>query len=189
MSREFIWSLLFSGAVATLMLAILVIRSEPVPTWVLVVYPAVGALLAQAASRTSPTVEEIAHIETGTIAAAAIVILAALINLLLVELLMREFIRGEFFNQGFYHKFAFFVLPTVSALLWWALNRRLALMRAALFEQTPSPLRKEGTASDTLGLGPLSIPGVGLGDPRRAGTRVKPDVDRPDTSMLDRANT
>lgn len=132
MSRNFIWSVLFSGAIAVLMLAILLVRTDPVPGWVLVVYPLVGAALAQIASRTSPRVEDLAWIETGTIAAAAIVILAAIINVLLIELLMREFISGEFLSGGIFRKIVFFVLPTVSVLLWWALERRLSRLRTAI---------------------------------------------------------
>ena len=126
-----IWRILFSLSIAVLMAAILLIRSEPVATWVLISYPAVGALLAHVASRTSPTIEEIAWIETGTIAAAALVILAAIINLLLIELLMREWLSGEFLNGDAFRKFSFFALPAISALFWWALERRLARMRAA----------------------------------------------------------
>ncbi|MEM9058977.1 MAG: hypothetical protein AAGD13_00820 [Pseudomonadota bacterium] len=131
LSRDSLWSLLFSIAIAILMAAILLIRDEPVPIWVLIVYPLVGAVLANVASRTSPTVDEIAWIETGTIAAAAIVILAGLLNLLLIELLVREIISGEFLNADSFRRFSFYALPTISALLWWALERRLTRMRRA----------------------------------------------------------
>ncbi|MEM7213060.1 MAG: hypothetical protein AAF479_14415 [Pseudomonadota bacterium] len=131
MSRDGWWSALFSLAIAVLMAAILLIREAPVPTWVLIVYPFVGAMLANIASRTSPTTDGIAWIETGTIAAAAIVILAALINLLLIELLLREVINGEFLSGNGFKQFSFYALPTISALLWWALERRLARMRKA----------------------------------------------------------
>ena len=50
MSRDGLWSLLFSIAIAVLMAAILFIREDAVPVWVLIVYPAVGALLANVAS-------------------------------------------------------------------------------------------------------------------------------------------
>ena len=129
MSRDSLWSLLFSIAIAVLMAAILIIREDSVPIWVLVIYPLVGALLANVASRTSPTVDGIAWIETGMIAAAAIVILTALINLLLIELLMREVISGEFLSGNTFQQFSFYALPTISALLWWALERRLSRMR------------------------------------------------------------
>lgn len=129
MSRDGFWSLFFSIAIAVLMVAILMIREDPAPLWVLVVYPCVGALLANLASRTSPTVEGIAWIETGTIAAAAIVILAALINLLLIELLMREVISGEFLGGTGFQQFSFYALPAISVLLWWALERHLSRMR------------------------------------------------------------
>ncbi len=129
MSRDGLWSLLFSVAIAVLMAAILIIREDAVPLGVLIVYPAVGAVLANIASRTSPTVDGIAWIETGTIAAAAIVILAALINLLLIELLLREVISGEFLSGSTFQQFSFYALPAISALLWWALERRLSRLR------------------------------------------------------------
>ena len=131
MTRDGLWSLFFSIAIAVLMVALLLIREDSVPLWVLVVYPCVGALLANLASRTSPTVEGIAWIETGTIAAAAIVILAALINLLLIELLMREVISGEFLGGTAFQQFSFYALPAISVLLWWALERHLSRMRQA----------------------------------------------------------
>lgn len=123
------WSAVFSMAIAVLMLAILMIRTEPVDIWVLFVYPAIGALLAHVASRTSPTVEGIAWIETSTIAAACVVVLAALVNLLLLEVLYREMWSGEYLNGDGYQQFSFFALPTISVLLWWALERRLTLIR------------------------------------------------------------
>lgn len=147
MSPNFIWRLLFSGAIAILMLAILLIRTEPVQTWVLFVYPLVGAMLAHIASRTSPTTESIAWIETGTIAAASIVVLAAIVNILLIELLMREFISGEFLSGSLFSKITFFALPTVSVLLWWALERRLSRVRSAMMDDPEhvkaAPLERE----------------------------------------------
>ncbi len=131
MSRDGLWSIFFSVAIAILEVALLMIREDSVPLWVLVVYPRVGALLANLASRTSPTVEGIAWIETGTIAAAAIVILAALINLLLIELLMRELISGEFLGGTGFQQFSFYALPAISVLLWWSLERRLSRLRRA----------------------------------------------------------
>jgi len=129
--NDIFWSSCFSVAIAVLMLTILMIRTEPVETWVLFVYPAIGALLAHVASRTSPTIEEIAWIETSTIAAACIVVLAALVNVLLIELLVREMILGELLAGSTVQQFSFFALPTISALLWWALERRLTRMRQA----------------------------------------------------------
>jgi hypothetical protein len=105
------------------------IRSEPVQNWVLAVYPLVGGLLAHVASRTSPSSEEIARLETTVIAAAAIFVLAALVNILLIDLLLREILEGEFLDGGASDALAFFGLPAVSVLLWWALERRLSRMR------------------------------------------------------------
>lgn len=149
MSRDSLWSLLFSIAIAVLMAAILLIREEQVPIWVLVVYPLVGAVLAHMASRTSPTVDGIAWIETGMIAAAAIVILAALINLLLIELLLREIISGEFLSGSLFQQFSFYALPSISALLWWSLERRLTGMRKAGRHAAELPKRDESTEAMT----------------------------------------
>ena len=129
MSQDAIWRLMFSAAIAVLMLGILLVRSEPVPPWVLIVYPAVGAVLAHIASRTSPTVEGIERLETGTIAAAAIFVLAALVNVLLIDVLLREFLSGEFLDGGKFRRFSFLALPAISVLLWWALERRLTRLR------------------------------------------------------------
>jgi hypothetical protein len=151
MSPNFVWRLLFSGAIAILMLAILLVRTEPVQTWVLFVYPLVGAMLAHVASRTSPTTESIAWIETGTIAAASIVVLAAIMNILLIELLMREFISGEFLSGSLFRKIAFFALPAVSMLLWWALERRLSRMRATMMgvsKKAPREQREQPEISE-----------------------------------------
>ncbi len=126
MSRDAIWSILFSGAIAVLMLSILLTRAEPTPLWVLLAYPAVGAALGQVVSRTSPTVDGIARVETSTIAAAGIVILAILVNMLLIERLSSTVLAG-----GAGSIFTYIALPAISVLLWWALERRLGRMRRA----------------------------------------------------------
>ena len=130
-----VWSYFFAGAIAVLMVAILLVRSEPAPLWVFFVYPGIGALLAHVASRTSPTAEGIARIETSTIAAACVVVLAALVNLLLIDILLREIVSGEFLQGTTFRRFSFFALPTISALLWWALERRLSRMRRQVGEK------------------------------------------------------
>ena len=124
MSRDAIWSIVFSGAIAVLMLSILLTRAEPTPLWVLLAYPAVGAALGQVVSRTSPTVDGIARVETSTIAAAGIVILAILVNMLLIERLSSTVLAG-----GAGSIFTYIALPAISVLLWWALERRLGRMR------------------------------------------------------------
>lgn len=129
MSQDAIWRLMFSAAIAVLMLGILLVRSEPVPLWVLAVYPLVGAFLAHIASRTSPTIEGIERLETSTIAAAAIFVLAALVNLLLIDVLLREYLSGEFLDGDAFQRFSFLALPAISVLLWWALERRLTRLR------------------------------------------------------------
>ena len=129
MSHDAVWRMMFTAAIAVLMLGILLVRSEPVPFWVLIVYPVVGALLANIASRTSPTIEGIARLETSTVAAAAIFVLAALVNVLLIDVLLREFKSGEFSEGDRVEQLSFLVLPAISVLLWWALERRLTRMR------------------------------------------------------------
>lgn len=131
MSQDKTWRLMFSAAITVLMLGILLVRAEPVPTWVLVVYPLCGGALANIASRTSPNVEEIARIETSVIAAAAIFVLAALVNVLLVDLFMRQVETNEFLGGSSFDQFTFFALPSISVLLWWALERRLTRLRQA----------------------------------------------------------
>ena len=137
MLKDVVWSYLFAGAIAVLMVAILMTRADAAPTWVFFVYPGIGALLAHVASRTSPTVDGIAWIETSTIAAACVVVLAALVNLLLIDILLREVLSGEFLQGTVFQQFSFFTLPTISALLWWALHRRLSRMRRRA-AKTPS---------------------------------------------------
>lgn len=169
MVREFIWNLMFSIAIAILMFAILMTRSDPTPIWVLIVYPLVGALLAHVASRTSPTVDEIAWIETSTIAAACIVLLAALVNILLIELLLREIISGELLSGDEFDQFTFFALPTISALLWWALERRLTRMRRAGRQRAEEIARKvedQEAAEDAAD--PMNIPVVNTTQDERA---------------------
>ena len=89
----------------------------------------VGAMLAHIASRTSPTVEEIARIETSVIAAAAIFVLAAIVNVLLADLLMRQIETNEYLGGTLFDRVAFFALPALSVLLWLALERRLTRLR------------------------------------------------------------
>ncbi len=127
-----LWSILFAISVGVLMLTILLIRSEPVPFWVLVVYPVVGGMLGLAASRTSPTVEQMAWIESGTIAAAAVVVLAGLVNLLLIDMVIRssDMLSGKPIQQV-----TFFAAPAAAALFWWALQRRLSRLRLASAER------------------------------------------------------
>ena len=123
------WSVLFAVSVGVLMLAILLMRVEPAPGWVLLVYPMVGALLGLAASRTSPTAEQMAWIESGTIAAAAVVVLAGLVNMLLLDMLLRELETGAMLGSGAGERVAFFTMPAAAVLLWWGLQRRLSRLR------------------------------------------------------------
>jgi len=62
--------------------------------------------------------------------------LAALINLLLVEILLREILAGEFLQGTAFKRFTFFALPAISALLWWALERRLSRLRKRKRDQS-----------------------------------------------------
>ena len=105
------------------------LRPEPTPLWVLVCYPLVGAALANVASRTSPATKDIARFETSVIAAAAIFVLASLVNLLLIDMLVTE-IRGDHERSASpFAQWSVVILPMVSVLLWWALERRLTRLR------------------------------------------------------------
>ena len=75
MRRENFWTLLFAGAVAVLLLGILLARHVTPPVWVLVIYPAIGAGLALLVHRTSPNRVQIARLETITIAAACALVI------------------------------------------------------------------------------------------------------------------
>lgn len=129
MLSDKLWRLSFCLAIAVLMAGILLIRAEPVPLWVLVTYPLVGAALANIASRTSPSIEQIARVETSVTAAAAIFVLACLVNLLLIDLLVAEIREGREAQPSTIERFSIVVLPLVSVLLWWALERRLTKFR------------------------------------------------------------
>jgi len=124
MRRDTVWSLLFSVAVAVLMLAVLLSRSTPTPIWVLIVYPGVGAALGQIASRTSPAANGIARLETWTIAAASTVVLVLLVDVLLAEWMISG--NVTWLSQSFLSHLA---LPVAGVLLWWALERRLTRLR------------------------------------------------------------
>lgn len=128
--HERAWSVLFAVSVGILMLTVLMMRSDPMPSWVLIVYPFVGALLALAASRTSPSAEQMTWIETGTIAAAAIVVLACLVNMLLLDMLVRQVRSDEMLGAGQARELVFFAAPAAAVLLWLALQRRLSRLRA-----------------------------------------------------------
>lgn len=121
------WGVLFACSVGVLMLAVLLIRSDPVPGWVLLVYPLVGGLLGLAASRTSPSADQMAWIETGAIAAAAVVLFAGALNLLLAEAIVREMRTGQMAVPG--QSLMFSATLAASGLLWWVLQRRLTRIR------------------------------------------------------------
>lgn len=132
---EQVWSILFALSVGVLMLTILLMRSEPVAGWVLVVYPLVGGLLGLAASRTSPTAEQMAAIESAAIAAAVVIMLAGLVNMLLIDMLLREIRSGEMLSGGPMQQVTFFAAPAAAAMFWWALQRRLSRLRLASAER------------------------------------------------------
>lgn len=129
------WGILFAFSVGLLMLTLLLIRSEPAPFWVLVVYPLVGGLLALTASRTSPAPEQMAWIESGAIAAAAVVVLACLVNLLLIDMLLRQMRTGGLLDGASGEQATFFGAPAAAVLLWWALQRRLSRLRVLAAER------------------------------------------------------
>lgn len=97
--------------------------------WVLIAYPTVGAALANIASRTSPSVEEIARVETSVIAAAAIFVLACLVNVLLIDMLATEMLGRSEAEAAGAQRYSVVLLSLISVLLWWALERRLTRYR------------------------------------------------------------
>lgn len=125
-----LWRFLFSVAIAVLMAGLLLTREEPTPLWVLITYPLVGAALANIASRTSPSKQDIARVETSVIAAAAIFVLASLVNLLLLEMLVTQITAGMQRRASVLERWSLVVLPLVSVLLWWALQRHLSRLRS-----------------------------------------------------------
>ena len=135
MRRDTVWSVLFSFAIAVLMLAILLARNVAPPLWVLITYPAIGAVLAQVASRTCPNRRQIAWLETGSIAAACVVILVGLVNLLLVELFIRNAYSDAAAAGRIADNISYVVLPAISVLLWWALGRRIKRLRQVALEE------------------------------------------------------
>jgi hypothetical protein len=128
---DHVWSILFALSVALLMMTVLLVRSEPVPGWAILLYPVTGGLLALAASRTSPSADQIAWIESSAIAAAAVVVLAGLVNLLLLDMLLRQIKTGTVLAGAPMQQVMFFAAPGVAVLLWWALQRRLSRLRLA----------------------------------------------------------
>jgi hypothetical protein len=134
---DHVWSILFALSVGLLMMTVLLVRSEPVPGWAILLYPITGGLLALAASRTSPSADQIAWIESSAIAAAAVVVLAGLVNLLLLDMLLRQIQTGTVLAGAPMQQVMFFVAPGVAVLLWWALQRRLSRLRLATGEPDP----------------------------------------------------
>lgn len=158
MRRDTVWSIMFSFAIAVLMLAILLARNVTPPFWVLITYPAIGAVLAQVASRTCPNRRQIAWLETGSIAAACVVILAGLVNLLLVELFIRNAYSDAAAAGRIANDISYVVLPAISVLLWWALERRIKRLRQAALEEASASARNERKER------PDTLPGGAHGD-------------------------
>ena len=141
MRREFFWRLLFTAAIAAVLLAILLAGTVTPPIWVLICYPAVGALLAHIVSRTAPNRHQIAWLETASIAAACVLIIAMAVNAL-AEVLFLDDLRAEGGGAGQTAEIAFFCLLTVASLAsWWGLERwvrRIRESRASDPEKIPA---------------------------------------------------
>lgn len=131
MLSDGLWRFLFSLAICVLMVGILMTRSEPTPLWVMIGYPLVGAALANIASRTSPSADQMARVETTVIAAAAIFVLASLVNLMLLDLLVSYQSGIRTHPNPKLKTASLIILPLISVLLWWALERRLTRFRHA----------------------------------------------------------
>ena len=129
MISDKLWSALFACATAVLMLGIMLLRTAPPPTWALLIFPAVGALLAHAASRTTENRQHIMWLETSTIAAACVVVLMLMINGFLIELFVGSVSTSAEAIQQPAGVLLFFVLAGGSVLLWWAFERRVKRLR------------------------------------------------------------
>lgn len=132
MSSDCIWRLLFTGATSILMLAFLLSWSQPLARWVLVVYPSVGAVMAYVASRTSPSAEEIARIETGTVAATCV---AA--PILLLEDALGAYLLGAVLAHEKLHFAAVAVTLLAAFAAWLPLEQKLARIRKRMAEARP----------------------------------------------------
>lgn len=123
MDGDRLWSVLFAGATAILMLGILLLRPSATPLWALLTFPAIGASLAHMASRTTPNRRQILWLETSTIAAACVVLLVLMVNGFLIDLLFGAVGAGAASDRT--GVLLMVVLAGGAALLWWALERRL----------------------------------------------------------------
>ena len=131
MVSDKLWSTLFACATAVLMLGILLLRTATPPMWALLIFPAVGALLAHVASRTTENRQHIMWLETSTIAAACVVVLMLLINGFLIDLFFGAVSGTAEAIQRPSDMLLFFVLAGGSVLLWWAFERRVKRLRHA----------------------------------------------------------
>lgn len=134
MRDERIWSALFAGATAILMLGILLLRSTMPPLWALLIFPTIGASLAHLASRTSPNRRQIVWLETSTMAAACVVVLVLMVNAFLIDLFVTAFADAGAGSTDRVEFLFFVVLVGGAALLWWALERRIARVRQSIDE-------------------------------------------------------
>lgn len=132
MANDKIWSGVFAGATAVLMLGILLLRSTVPPTWALLAFPAIGAFLAHVASRTTPNRRQILWLETATISAACVVLVVLLLDVLVVDLFAVAFGAGTDSGGGNRGLVTMLFLISGSSVLWWVLYRRLNRYRQAL---------------------------------------------------------
>lgn len=129
MSDEKIWSMLFAGATAILMLGIMLLRSTIPPTWALLVFPVIGASLAHVASRTTPKPSQILWLEKSIITAACFVLLVLMVNGFLIDLFVSAIRDGASDRAGRAGILMVIVLSGCAALLWWAFQQRASRFR------------------------------------------------------------
>ncbi len=130
MRRDVFWRFLFAGAIAVLMLGILLSRHVTPPLWVLIAYPAIGAMLAHVVSRTSTNRKQIAMLETASIAAACVVFAATIVHACASALFL-DAVRAKTAAADQSTVIVFFVLLTLASLMsWWALERRIRKLRS-----------------------------------------------------------
>lgn len=148
--RDTLWNLLFSAAIAVLMLGILLSRNLTPPIWVLIAYPAFGALLAHVAGRTCPNRSHIVWLENATIAAACVIVLVSVADEILGALFLDELrAEGDSIARSL-DLIVFITLTTSAVMLWWSLERGITRVRSSgVDEESQSEASRRGQSAQT----------------------------------------
>lgn len=137
--RETMWNLMFSAAIAVLMLEILLSRNLTPPIWVLIAYPAFGAVLAHVAGRTCPNRNHIVWLENATIAAACVILVVTVVNSILGFLFLDDLRAAGDSIARTLDTIVFISLTTSAVMLWWSLERGITRLRSAEIENETRP--------------------------------------------------